>query len=68
MNLEYFTILYDYNYWARDRILAAADGMTDEEYVKPNGFTYDGLHSILAHTLAGENVWTLASAGRSSQA
>jgi uncharacterized damage-inducible protein DinB len=59
VNAHYFRFLYDYNYWARDRILAAAEGMTDEEYQKPNGFTYNGLHSILAHCLASENVWSV---------
>ena len=57
MDLDSIKTLYDYNYWARDRILGASEGMTDEEYRKPTGFTYDGLHSILAHALAAEDVW-----------
>ena len=32
--------LYDYAWWARDRLLEAADGMTDEEFGKEIGFTY----------------------------
>lgn len=57
MNADYMRTMFDYNYWARDRILAAAAGMTEEEYAKPNGFTYDGLRSILTHSLSAEAIW-----------
>ena len=58
MNVEYLKTMYDYSYWARDRLLAAAHGMSEEEYARPNGFTYNGLHLILAHCLAAEVIWT----------
>ena len=54
MDADYFRLLYDYSYWARDRLLAATDGLTDEEYAKPNGFTYGSLRGILAHVLSAE--------------
>lgn len=57
MNADYFRTLYDYCYWARDRLFDAAEGMTEEEYARPNGFTYNGLRAILTHALGGEQIW-----------
>lgn len=57
MNVDYFKLLYDYTYWARDRILATAAGLSDEDYARPNGFTYDGLQSMLTHLLSAESLW-----------
>jgi uncharacterized damage-inducible protein DinB len=55
LEAEFFRTLYDYSCWARDRILAAADGMSEEEYAKPNGFSnYGSLRGILTHQLASE--------------
>jgi uncharacterized damage-inducible protein DinB len=51
---DYFRLLYDYVYWARDRVLKAADGMSEEEYAKPNGFNYGSIRGILSHCLAAE--------------
>ena len=54
MNAEFFNLMLDYQYWSRDRLLAAAEGMTDEELTKPNGFTYGNILGILAHCLGAE--------------
>jgi uncharacterized damage-inducible protein DinB len=51
---DLFRLLFDYTWWARDRILAAADGMTEDEYAKPNGFNYGSLRGILTHCFAAE--------------
>ena len=40
VDADYFRLLYDYGYWARDRLLKAADGMTEAEYAAPNNLTY----------------------------
>ena len=53
----YFRTLYDYHYWARDRLLRAAEGMTADEYGANNGFTYNGLRPMLTHTLNAEVAW-----------
>lgn len=34
---RYFQLLYDYGYWARDRLLAVANGLGDEDLARPNG-------------------------------
>jgi len=57
VNADYFRTFWDYVWWTRDRMLVAADGMTEEEYAQPNGFNYDGLRSVLTHMLAAEASW-----------
>src|SRR5690606_5231403 len=64
MNTDYFRTMLDYQYWCRDRLLAAAEDMSDEELTKPNGFTYGSILGILAHTLGGEWVWFQRMQGR----
>jgi uncharacterized damage-inducible protein DinB len=56
---DYFRTLFDYNYWARDRVLAATLFVKPEDYARPNGFTYGSLRGILVHTLSGEWMWRM---------
>ena len=49
--------LFDYNYWARDRVLASLESLSEAEYARPNGFNYGSLRGILAHTLDAEYSW-----------
>jgi len=57
MEADYFRMLYDYGYWARDRLLAAADGLPDAEFVRPNGFTYGSIRGVMSHALIAETVF-----------
>ncbi len=57
MNADYFRLMLDYQYWCRDGLLAATEGMTDEDLTKPNGFTYGNILAILAHCLGAEYIW-----------
>ncbi len=57
MNIADIQWLYDYNYWARDRILAAAAQVAPEQYAAPAGYPYGGLRCTLLHTLDAERSW-----------
>ncbi len=57
MNREYFSTLYDYNYWANERILRAAEKLSDEQFVTPRGHSHGGLRGTLVHTLFAEWIW-----------
>jgi len=50
--------LLDYNYWATGCILAAAEGLTAEQYaaVVP-GLSYGSVRATLVHMLAAEVIW-----------
>ena len=54
MDADFFRTLFDYTYWARDRVLHAAEGMSEAEYAKANGFTYVSIRGILTHCLGSE--------------
>src|SRR5688572_16274255 len=66
MDVEYFRTLFDFTYWARDRLLAATEGMTEEEYAAPNGFTYKSLRGILTHALSAQESWLRRARGEVS--
>lgn len=56
MNVQDIRTLYDYNFWANQRILAAARG------AQPDAFTgavlgYARLRDTLVHTFGGEWIW-----------
>jgi uncharacterized damage-inducible protein DinB len=57
MDANYFRFLYDHMCWARDKVLAAAEGLSQEEYTREGPWTYKSIGGILAHTLGGESVW-----------
>jgi uncharacterized damage-inducible protein DinB len=57
MDADYFRFLYDHMCWARDKVLAAAESLSEDELSRDRGFTYKSIRGILAHTLGGETVW-----------
>jgi len=57
VNADYFRTVFGQMYWARNKVLAAAEGLSQEEYEKPNGFTYRSIRGILTHCLSGESNW-----------
>lgn len=56
-NIEYLRTLYAYNYWARDRLFVAMEGMSQAEYEAQNEFTYGSIRGILTHCFQGERHW-----------
>ncbi|MPZ15901.1 MAG: hypothetical protein GEU73_16015 [Chloroflexi bacterium] len=54
---EYFHWLFDYNYWARDRLLEQVAKLTEAEYVAPRALDYGSIRGTLVHWLAGECIW-----------
>ena len=55
--LELLHTLFDYNYWARERILRAADKVSDAQFLAPANFSWGGLRGTLVHVLSAEWVW-----------
>jgi len=49
--------LYDYNYWANDRILHTATAITDEQFTAPTRFPHRSLRGTLVHVLGAERIW-----------
>lgn len=57
MNADRFRTLFDYNYWGRDRLFAALEGVPEGVYARENGFVAGSLRSILTHCLDAEYSW-----------
>jgi uncharacterized damage-inducible protein DinB len=65
LNADYCRTLFDYNYWARDRILAILADVSEGEFARDNGFTYRSIRGILAHCLDAEYGWRHRFEGKS---
>jgi uncharacterized damage-inducible protein DinB len=57
MNINDIHLLYEYNYWANKKLLAAGAGISQEQFIKPAAFPYGGLHGTLLHILEAEWSW-----------
>jgi uncharacterized damage-inducible protein DinB len=57
MNIKDIHLLYNYNYWANGKILAASAGVTHEQFTAPASFPYGGLRGTLLHVVDGERIW-----------
>ncbi|MFN8483309.1 MAG: DinB family protein [Anaerolineae bacterium] len=57
MNTADVMLLYDYNYWATRRILAAAAHVSPEQYAQPTSHSFGSLRATLVHTLDSEYGW-----------
>ena len=68
MNADYYRLLFDYGWWARDRLFMAAEALNDEQWRAPNGFTYGSIAGILRHTLSGDRVWGMRFMGMQATA
>jgi uncharacterized damage-inducible protein DinB len=54
---EYFEQLYDYNYWANKRYLAVAETLTEAQFFRRHGHSWDSVHAVLMHMMNSENWW-----------
>ena len=57
MNVRDINLIYEYNYWANKRILAASANVTQEQFLAPASFPYGGLRGTLLHILDSEWGW-----------
>lgn len=57
MQIEDIQFFYEYNYWANDKILAAAGMLTEERFLAPRPYSHGGVRDTLAHILSAEWIW-----------
>jgi uncharacterized damage-inducible protein DinB len=57
MNLDDVQTLLDYHYWARDRVLAAVEPLTDEQRTRDMGSSFRSIHDTLVHLYSAEWAW-----------
>ncbi len=57
MNKQDILLLFRYNQWSTAKILDAASGVTDEQFLAPAPFPHGGLRGTLLHALFAEWIW-----------
>ena len=57
MTPEYIGTLIDYNYWARDRVLASAEHLSDEQLTRNLGSSFGSVLDTLIHIRFAEWIW-----------
>jgi uncharacterized damage-inducible protein DinB len=57
VTVDYYRWLYDYSYWARDRVLAQVAKLDQDAYIAPRALDYGSIRGTLVHWLAREAVW-----------
>ncbi|MBM2810070.1 MAG: DinB family protein [Chloroflexi bacterium] len=57
MDAAYFRALFDYQYWARDRLLAAVGQLAEADCLAPRPMDYGSIHGTLVHAYAADVIW-----------
>ncbi len=57
MNLNDINLLYEFNYWAKGRMLGAVDSLSEELLYNDLKTSFGTLHGTLVHICAAEDVW-----------
>lgn len=65
MNAADLHTLLDYHYWARDRLLAAVETLTPEQFDRDLGSSFPSIRETLGHLFFAEWAWHERMQGRS---
>jgi uncharacterized damage-inducible protein DinB len=68
VNLQDLRTLLDYHYWARDRLLAAIEPLTPEQFNRDLGSSFKSIRETVVHTYAAEWAWLSRWQGQSPTA
>ena len=68
MNLQELQTLVDYHYWARDRLLDAAEPLTPEQFTRDLCNSFPSVRDTLAHLYGADWIWCARWEGESPDA
>ena len=57
MNLSDIQTLYEFNYWAKARMLSAVETLPEPDLYKDMKTSFKGIHGTLGHMCGAEDVW-----------
>lgn len=57
MNIQNIRFMFEYNFWANGKILAAASKVSQEQFLAPANFPFGGLRGTLVHIVDAERLW-----------
>lgn len=64
VTVDYYRWLFDYSYWARDRVLAQVARLNHDAYIAPRTLDYGTIRGTLVHWLARDAIWLARWQGR----
>ena len=64
MPSDYFATLAGYNAWANQRLYAACERLSEDEYLRERRSAFGSLHATLNHLLVADRIWLARIAGR----
>jgi uncharacterized damage-inducible protein DinB len=64
MDLQDVRTLLDYHYWGRDRVLAAVEPLTAQQFTQPLGSSFESIRDTLVHIYWADTVWGARWQGR----
>ena len=59
MNIQDVILIFDYNYWATQRLLISAAKTSQEQFVAPAAFPHHSLRGTFVHLLDAEYGWRM---------
>lgn len=57
MNTAYFRRLFDYNYWAHQRVWDCVMQLSEEQFTRPCDYSIGSVHAQIVHTMSAEWLW-----------
>jgi uncharacterized damage-inducible protein DinB len=57
VTLSDINLLFEFNYWAKAKMLGAVDLLPEEDVYKDFKTSFKGIHGTLVHICAAENTW-----------
>lgn len=68
MTLDDLRTLFDYHYWARDRMLAAVERLEPTQFTRSMGGSFASLRDTVAHICLADEIWLSRWRGQSPTA
>jgi uncharacterized damage-inducible protein DinB len=65
MKAQELICLYDYNYWARDRIMEEVVKLSPQQFIESSTYGFGSIHKTLVHILGAEWLWRMRCQGSS---
>jgi uncharacterized damage-inducible protein DinB len=57
MTLNDIRLLYEFNYWAKAKMIGALDALPEQDLTKDLKTSFGGIHGTLVHICAAEDIW-----------
>lgn len=67
MTIEHFKELFEYHYWANDRVWDCISKLSDGQFSRPCDYSVGSLHEQLVHMMSAEDLWYQRIIGASPQ-